>query len=350
MLPAVIVAMTMLIDEDWRHQLRRNWLVFAAFAVVGLATVIQARYAIGSAYETDAVDMMEGIPSQYAYPFSVLTQSWLFFKYGLLWLLPNPNWMSVDMREPFAHGFFTLYSVALLAYLLYGFIAFKLLLKRGQRGLIGFALLFPWLMFATELVTVRFQEIFVLYRSYIWAMGGVMLLPLLLMQLNARLTVAVSVLIAATFFMVSMERLQSFAHPLVLWADAEKQVRDRQSLPGVGRIYYNLGTELLVANQLDGALSVLQIATKLSPKLSAAFGNLGIAYTRNGQNELAIQALSRAIVLDQQRNASPDFRYYYSRAAAYEASGQQMKAAVDYKVVCLLANKGCDKAGMSLKP
>lgn len=344
MLPAVMLAMTVLVHEDWRKQLRRHWPVFAGFALVALLTIAQARGVIGHAYELNAEEMLEGALPEHALFYSILTQSWLFFKYGFLWLLPNPSWMSVDMREPFAHGFFSAYGAALIAYLLYGVVAIRLLFKRGKVGLIGFALLFPWLMFATEFSSVRIQEIFVLYRSYIWALGGVILLPLLLMQLNARLTILVSVLIAATFFMISMERLASFSHPIVLWSDAEKLVRDRQSLPGVGRIYYNLGTELLKVNQLDGALSVLQIATRLSPKLSAAFGNLGIAYTRKGQNELAIQALSRAIVLDQEQKVPPDFKYYYSRAEAYEATGLWREAAVDYKVSCLLTGKmGCDK-------
>ena len=348
MLPAVIVALAVLINQDWRNSLRKNWPVFAAYAVVGLATTVQAKYAIGSIYETDAVDMMNGIPAQYAYPLSMMTQSGLFFKYGLLWLLPNPGWMSVDMREPFAHGFFSIYSASLVAYLLYGLVALRLLLKRGRTGLIGFALLFPWLMFATELVTVRFQEIFVLYRSYIWALGGVMLLPLLLMRLNARLTIAVSVLIGATFFMVSMERLESFSHPIVLWDDAEKLVKDRQELPGVWRIYYNRGTAYLNASIIDSAISDLQRAGELNPKMSVIFGNLGAAYSKMGQNEQTINALSRAIKIDQQNNKPPNANYYSGRAGAYEKSGQRFKAAVDYKVVCLLANKGCDKADQLL--
>lgn len=343
MLPAVIVALTVLINQDWRNSLRKNWPVFAAYAGIGLLTVVQAKYALATIYDGSA-EMLDGIPPDKALFYSILTQSWLFFKYGLLWLLPNPGWISVDMREPFAHGFFSIYSVSLVVYLLYGFIALKLLLKRGRTGLIGFALLFPWLMFATELATVRLQEIFVLYRSYIWALGGVILLPLLLMRLNARLTIAVSVLVAATFFMVSMERLGSFSHTLLLWDDAEKLVKDRQNLPGVWRIYYNRGTEWLNLGELNHALPDLLTAARLSPRVSAAYGNLAVAYLRIGNNEQAIQALNRAIELDREQEMSPNYRYYFGRASAYEKSGQWLKAAVDYKVVCLLAGEGCDKA------
>ncbi|MFA6920703.1 MAG: hypothetical protein WC216_02575 [Gallionella sp.] len=348
MLPAVILAMTVLVDEDWKDRLRRNWPVFTGYAVIALLTIAQIRGVLGHPYEINSVEMLD-VPEN-AFFYSILTQCWLFFKYGFLWLLPNPGWMSVDMREPFAQGVFSVYGVALLAYLIYGIIAFKLLLTRGRRGLLGFALLFPWLMFATEFSTVRIQEIFVLYRSYIWTVGGVMLLPLALMQLNARLTIFVSVLLAATLFMVSMERLQSFAHPIVLWDDAEKLVKNRQSLPGVWRIYYNRGTAFLNAAIIDTAISDLQRSAALNPKLSAIPGNLGVAYSKIDQNELAIQAFSRAIALDQEQKSPPSANYYSGRAGAYEASGQQLKAAIDYEVVCLLANKGCDKAGLSRKP
>lgn len=351
MLPAVIVAMTVLVHEDWRAHLRRNWMIFAAYAVIGLLTLYQIRSAVGHAYEINAGEMFEGKIPEYAFFYSVLTQTWLFFKYGLLWLLPNPAWMSVDMREPFAQSVFSGYGAALLAYLLYGFVALRLLLKRGQRGLIGFALLFPWLMFATEFSTVRVQEIFVLYRSYIWAVGGVILLPLALMRFNARLTLLLSVLFAATLFMISMERLASFSNPILLWDDAEKLVKDRPSLPGVGRIYYNRGTEWMKAGMLDKALPDLQKATHLSPEWAPAFDNLGVLYSKLGQRELAIQAYSRAIDLDQQKKSVPKAEYYYNRAREFDATGQHFKAILDYKVSCLLNGKmGCDKTDLSLKP
>jgi tetratricopeptide (TPR) repeat protein len=343
MLPAVMVVLTVLVHDDWRSFIRRNWPVFLGYIAIGLLTIAQIRGVLGHPYEINSGEMLEGLLPEHAFFYSVLTQTWLFFKYGLLWLLPNPAWHSVDMREPLAQGIFSLYGLALLAYLFYGFVAFRLLFRRGAQGLIGFALLFPWLLFATEFSTVRIQEIFVLYRSYLWAMGGVIVLPLLLMQLNARLTLMVSVLVAAVMFMMSMERLATFSHPILLWQDAEKLVTDRQSLPGVGRIYYNRGTEWLKIDNLSKAQSDLQTATRLSPNLSAGFGNLGQVYSRTGQNDQAIQAFSRAIALDQEQKAAPNYKLYYSRAIVYEAQHKFFEASIDYQVSCLLANKGCDK-------
>lgn len=348
MLPAVVVAMTVLLHQFWRVRLRQNWPVFLGYGVVALFTLYQIRYALGALYEINSAEMLEGVLPENAHWCSVLTQAWLFFKYGALWLLPNPGWMSVDMREPLAQGLFSVYGLALLAYLAYGFIAINLLIKKGKIGLIGFALLLPWLMFMTEFSTTRIQEIFVLYRSYVWALGGVVLLPLLLMQLNARLTLMVAVLCGATLFMISMERLSSFSHPVLLWEDAEKLVKDRQTLPGAARIYYNLGTEWLKIDQFNHAFVSLQTATRLNPRMSAAFGNLGALYLKLGQHELAIQAFSRAIALDQEQKARPSFKHYAGRAAAYEALQQWQQAVVDYKVSCLLTGKtGCDKTSLS---
>jgi tetratricopeptide (TPR) repeat protein len=351
MLPAVMVAMTVLIHADWRARVLRNWPVFAGYVAIALLTIAQIRGVLGHSYEINAGEMLDSAQSEHAWFYSLLTQSWLFFKYGLLWLLPNPNWISVDMREPMAQGVFSVYGLALLAYFLYGYAAIRLLFKRGRLGLIGFALLFPWLMFATEFSTVRLQEIFVLYRSYIWALGGVIVLPLLLMPLNARLVLMLSVLFAATLFMVSMERLSSFSHPVLLWADAEKLVKDRPELPGAGRIYYNRGTEWLKLDRPDQAIPDLQRATQLTPKLSAAFGNLGQAYAAVKKYELAIAAFSRAIELDRQLAAPMNYKHYYGRAIALEAQGQITAAAADYQVSCRLNGKrGCDKAADRAAP
>jgi len=347
MLPFVVTAMTILMHEDWRARISKNWSVFAGYVAVALLTFAQIRGLLGHAYEINSAQMLEGVLPDHVLFYSMLTQAGLFFKYGLLWLLPDPVWLSVDMREPFAQGFFSIYGAALAAYLLYGFVAIRLLFKRGRAGLIGFSLLFPWLMFLTEFSSVRIQEIFVLYRSYVWALGGVILLPLMLMQLNARLTLMIAVLIVATFFMVSMERLSSFANPILLWEDAEKLVVGRQTLPGVSRIYYNRGTEYLKAGMLDRALPDLEKATRLNPELSAGFGNLGIVYSKIARNSQAIQAFSQAIKLDKEQKAAPDVKYYYSRALAYEALGKLREAAIDYKVSCLLTGKlGCDRSSV----
>ena len=36
-----------------------------------------------------------------AYPLSILNQAWLFFEYGVRWMLPYTGWMSINLRPVF---------------------------------------------------------------------------------------------------------------------------------------------------------------------------------------------------------------------------------------------------------
>jgi hypothetical protein len=95
----------------------------------------------------------------------------LFFRYGLLWLIPNVGWMSIDLRPAFPLSLASAQAIAsVLAYLgLLAASAWLVLRRSDVLGLIGLCLLFPLLMFGTEFGTVWIQDPFVLYRSYLWA-------------------------------------------------------------------------------------------------------------------------------------------------------------------------------------
>lgn len=347
MLPSAMLALTVLARQDWSVRLKQTWFIFAAYAVIALLVVFARKGILGGIYEINAPEMLQDINPENAYLFSVLTQSGLFFKYWALWIFPNPEWMSVDMREPFAKSFFSPYLLMLAAFLIYGFVAMRLLLKRSMPGLLGFALLFPWLMFMTELSTVRIQESFVLYRSYFWSVGGFALLPLVFCKITARGAMLMLAIIAAFLFPISMERLSTFSHPILLWDDAEKLVRDRPDLPGVFRIYYNRGTRYLHTNQYDNAIRDLKRSVELFPPQPAAYSNLGYAYFKKGEMEEAERFFSIAIILNENSNDPPAPRYYYGRAAVYEAQGKWAAASKDYSMSCKLAGKGCEKTNLA---
>ena len=342
MLPAVLLALTVLLHEDWQIKLRQRLGVFAALVAIALFVIAAKKGVLGSVYEIYAPEMLD-TESKLNYPLSVLTQSWLFFRYAGLWLFPNPHWMSVDMREPFAQSLWSSYLVAFAVFLTWGGCAVWLLLKRGRFGLLGFAMLFPWLMFMTELSTVRIQESFVLYRSYLWAVGACAVLPMVLDKLDRRIASIIVAAVALAMFPVSMERLSSFGHPLMLWDDAEKLVKDRPDLPGVYRIYYNRGTELLKADEYDAAISDLTLATRLHPDWPFSYNNLGSAYLKKWEWGSAVEAFSRAIEIAERKKMGVNPQPYYGRAMAYEALGEIAKAKEDYRLTCRLAKKGCDK-------
>lgn len=343
MLPAVLFALTVLTQPDWRSWLRRNWGIFAAFAAVA-AMVLMARKGIyGSVYEPSAAMMLVDVESDMAYPLSILTQSWLFFKYAVLWLLPNPDWMAIDMREPFASSLWSSYLLAFAAFIGWGAGAVWLLLKRGRFGLLGFAMLFPWLLFMTEFSTVRIQEPFVLYRSYLWAVLGSCLLPVLFVGLRQKMAYALAGLIAATLFVISMDRMGSMSHPILLWNDAAKLVEGRNDLHGLDRIYNNRGVALLKEQRYSAALADFKHALELTPALPSAYTNIGAIYLETGQSQKAVEAFTQAIDILNQSERIYDDRPFYGRAIAHERLGDMNKARKDYEVSCKIAYKGCNK-------
>ncbi|MEY4757866.1 MAG: hypothetical protein RJA34_2764 [Pseudomonadota bacterium] len=343
MLPAVLVAITPLLHADWRSKLTQRWPVFVALAVVAGVVLLAKKGMMGSIYELNGAEMLGQDNLALAYPLSVLTQSWLFFKYAFLWALPNPAWMSIDMREPFAPGLWSMYALAAIGFLAWGAVATWLLLKRGRKGLVGFGLLFPWLLFMTEFSTVRIQEVFVLYRSYLWAPGALCLLPVVMGKLNLRMASVTVAAVGALLFGLSMERLMTLSHPVLVWDDAEKLVKGRTDLPGAYRIYYNRGTELIKIDQPDHAIADLKQSVALSRDFAEAHGNLGAAYMKKQDWTQAQASLTKAIEIAQEGGKSPSPRYVYGRAQAFENLGELEKSQADYRLSCQLAKLGCDK-------
>lgn len=343
MLPAVMLAITILLHEDWKARIREKWTIFAAMTAIAVFVVLTKKGVLGSVYEVNAPEMLEDIGGGQPYLLSVLTQTWLFFKYVGLWIIPNPEWMSVDMREPFAQSLLSSYLLAAAGFIAWGFVAGRLLLKRGEPGLIGFAMLFPWLLFFTEFATVRIQESFVLYRSYFWMAGTFCMVPLVIGRLRARAVYVLLAAIVPALFMISMERLSTFSHPVLVWDDAEKLVEGRDDLPGGYRIYYNRGTELYKIGQYDRAIEDLSRAIDLRTEFAAAYANRGAAYFKKGEWDKAIAGFNRAIEIYDKEGLPLQARYFQGRAMALEAKGDLEKALVDYKLSCQLARRGCEK-------
>jgi len=381
MLPGVVLALTALVHADWLVQLRRRWPLFAALGLIAFVVLLSRRGFIGSVYEPAGADMLAGYSGTLAYSSSVLTQSWLFFKYLFLWVVPNQNWMSVDMREPFAPAGASIYLLALLGFLAWGVAGVWLLLRRGLKGLVGLAMLFPWILFFTELATVRIQEVFVLYRSYLWMVGGFCLLPALVRRLDKRTAVFIFSAVAVAMVPVSMNRLVVFSQGLFLWDDAEKLVAGRSDLPGEARIFYNRGTELLTIGNLEPAIKDFKRAIDLNGDVPEAYANLGVASGRNGNwaeavgwfqkaidlahkkggsyavaygnqgtgySELgdwknALGAFNQSIAITVAEGKQPAVSFVYGRAVALEHLGDMPGALPGYQESCRRAKKGCEK-------
>lgn len=347
--PAVALAMLFLLRTPSRQLFRQVWPVFLLYGLIGAFVLFQFknRHVIGLAYEPRGMDMLSllaardpGFDPGLAYPLSILTQSFLFFKYLLVWSVPAPAWMSVDMFETFATRFWSWpHTLGLIGFVLYPVIAIRLLLQRGDKGLLGFALLCPWLMFAAELSTVRIQESFVLYRSYLWMPGVFCALPFLFRKTSAKRAALVLAALAIVMIPVTWDRLKTFSSPLLLWNDAMRLIEGKDSRPGVERIYHNRGLAFAKLGYPDEAIVDFNKALALNPRYLLVLNDRGATYLSIRKYQQALDDFDNAIEIE------PKFaRAYLGRALTYEALANTDAAQRDYKELCGLGSVyGCKK-------
>lgn len=339
-----------LMTNQWKLALKERIFPLTAIFLIALMIVFTKKGIIGTVYELEAVNMLGAQAGPFAYPYSVITQCTLFFKYIFLWILPQTAWMSIDMREPFARSFLSWQMLGFIAFLAWGGVGAYLLSKRGHKGLVGLAMLFPWMLFAPELSSVRIQEPFVLYRSYLW-MGGLFLaLPVILNGVGKKSILALSLVIGATLFMLSMERLATLSHPVLIWNDAKRLIDGKENIDGADRIYYNLARHLLLNDMLDDAESNINKALKIDPDFAQAHGILGAIHNKFSRWDAAIAEYSLAREINQRRNEYPSSIYLMGRARAYEGRGDSQKAIDDYLEACRIDAKVCEHLRKSATP
>ena len=349
MLFVVLLAMSILLSADWRTRLKAQWMPLTLMLCISVGVVVAKKQLLGATYEMDAGRLLGEDMGPLPYPLSVITQCGLFFKYVALWLVPNINWMSIDMREPFVRTLLSPHLLGVVAFVAWGALALYLLWQRGHRGLVGMALFFPWVLFFSELASVRIQEPFVLYRSYLWAGGALLALPVALNGLDKKLLVLVSTAVLVTFFASGMERLVTLSQPILLWADALKLVDETAAAPGTERIYYNLGVSYMKGDRYKDAEFNLKKAIGINPESAAAHAALGGVYNVRQQWSEALTEYTRAHDIDQKLGNPPNWRYFAGRARAHEGAGELKEAIADYVLACGLEIKVCDNLRASAK-
>lgn len=305
MLPGVAVVIFILLGKS--NFLSRFEKAALALIILGASALVTLKtlYAIGSSYEyftRELHALYEARGASYdplqSYLGSVITQTCLFFKYLFLWLFPCPVWMSIDIRTPIAAGAFQWpFILGVPAFIGYGATAVWLILKRGTTGLLGLGMLFPWLLFFTEFVTMRIQEPFVLYRSYLWMAGFPAILPFFIRRFQARYIITAVMIILVLFIATARERLSTFQSNLALWNDVVEKNTDL-SLNFVDRGYSNRAVALMREGRHEEALRDLDVSIKLNPQSSHAYLNRGTILSRKDANTEALADIDRAIQLD----------------------------------------------------
>ena len=314
-IPMLITAITVLMrDQVWqrRRELLPALLMTAiAMAAVAVLLVLRIRGVIGTAYEPMASHMFEqaGLPvgQSPVHALSMVTQAGLYFKYLWLWLLPVPGWMSVDMREPFILSWTHWMAWAgPIGFVLVGVWSARLMLRGGWLAIAGLGLLYPWLMFLVEFSSIRVQETFVLYRSYLWMPGLMLVLAALMFQLQRRLAgqqehlpglrVVLLLLALAVLTPATLNRLQVAADPWRLWNDAAKMLAN-DAVPGADRILYNRGNAALAAGRPAEAVSDLDRVVQISPKLYQVHYALGLAHYANKDSAKAEVSFRQGLII-----------------------------------------------------
>lgn len=336
MVPAVAFAVTMLV----RKPSRRLWIqlgpTFFLYGLIAAYTYYQVKSGgvVGRPYEPNAYSALDslGIDPAQSYALSVVTQGFLFFKYLLLWIVPNPGWMSVDMVERFVRSYFTWPETPVfLAFLSYPLLAAWLLWQRGRLGLLGFAMLVPWLLFATEIATVRMQEMFVLYRSYLWMPCLAAALPVLIKRVPVRYAIAFAVAVPVALSLASWNRLSSFSDSFLLWDDALRKAEGRGETFRLGRMYHNRGVAHLGGKRYEQAIRDFNAALDIFPNYTLLYNDRAVAYLETGQYQKALRDYDQAILL------KPDYyNPYLGRALVHEALGNVAAARLDYGRSCRL--------------
>ncbi len=326
MTPLLLAAQTFLLRSRVRVNARALWLAWAAFLLIGLLIVLRAKGVFGAPYEAMAASLFEqqGIAEGGAmlHLLSAFTQAGLFFKYLWLWLIPNPAWMALDMREPFVHSFAEWRGwLGALGFLAYGATGFWLLLRPRWAGVAGLALLYPWLQFMLEFSSIRVQEPFVLYRSYLWMPGLMLFFPLLLSKWPERRTMITLGLVALLLTPLAANRLWVFADGYRLWNDAALLLPDDQ-VAGADRILFNRGQASAARNRWDAAIADFERAAAISPQYAPVRFELGWAYGVKGRYQDAMVQFDAAIADD------PNFaNAYYGKAMLLKMRGEHKQAA-----------------------
>lgn len=304
LLPAAVAPLTVLAGAARPFAVRHVAIYFAACAPAALFVMLLSLGVIGGAYEEAAAAIAAqasasaaDLPVEPSLALSAVTQAGLFFEYLGLWLWPDPAGMSIDLRVDFAAGWTPAWIVVkVAAFIAFGVVAVALLLRRGATGLAGFGLLYAWILFFVEFSAVRFQEPFVLYRSYLWGPGVACIAVAALSRLPRRAAMIAGLLACAVLAHAAHDRLVTFSHPLLLWKDAEAKLPE-QPVPWGSRVLYQVGREYLYDGQPERALAVAARCARQYPSTVHCVYMRGAIHLHLQQFELARESLVRAMEL-----------------------------------------------------
>lgn len=341
MLPLVAMSLTALYEGSVRSHVKRILLYFVLCFPAALTVLLAAKHIVASSYEPDVGAMIPQMHeiAMLAQPWgkwlvSITLQAGFFFDYLTFWAVPDVRLLSADMRFDFVNIWFSwwVFPKAFLFFLSPIF-AIYFLRKKGLIALFCCGFLYCWFLFLTELAAVRFQEPFVLYRSYLWAPGYAIMMVAVCARVPSRWLVMAAIPVFAIFLLLARERLGSLATEESVWKDAASKLAS-PLLIGSDRIFYNRGRAYLKEKKYAEAISDFSRTIQQSPQVSQAYYNRALAYYSLEKYPEAISDLDHALSLNK-KNSS----IQYARGLVFERRGCIAAATNAYFASMTLGNQ-----------
>ena len=313
MLPAAAVFTGLILTVERRYLVQYTTLYLGCCLPAAMLVAYLVRAKVGAAYEPD-FEMLSAQLTHAGGTAATLGSSWvesaatqagLFFRYMVLWLLPATDAMSFNWRTEFAGQWpIAIAALGVIGFAGYGVLGAWLVARGGSARAAGVALLFPWILFFTEFTTVRFQEPFVLYRSYLWAPGLMLLLALALARLPIRALAVFALVSLPLLAYQAHDRLQTFTSGLALWEDAAAKL-PTQPVPGGSRTLYYLSREYLSVGRIDRAFEIAERCLGEYPGTYDCHYARASIHLRREEFREALPHLERAVTL---RRGRPEAR------------------------------------------
>ena len=344
LLPGAAVLAVLLVGAERRFAVRYAAIYLLACAPAAIFVALLQKWLIGRAYEPDSgvvVSQIEGVfghaVGDFSWAMSAATQAGLFFKYLAAWLWPDTRAMSIDIRvdflETWSAGWIVLKVSAFVAF---GALGLLLLRRRGRAGVVGFGMLYTWILFLVEFSTARFQEPYVLYRSYLWAPGVLIAVVAMLSAAPIRAAVAASALAVPLLLYQAYDRLVTFSSSFLLWEDAVAKLPPKP-VPWGSRTLYMLGREYVYRGRPDKAIEIAERCIAQYPDTVHCYYARGVIHFLLGQYALALPYLSRAVELRSDSGIA-----HHRLGLILERLGRIREAKAEYGRASDLGFKGAD--------
>jgi hypothetical protein len=204
---------------------------------------------------------------------------------------------------------------------------FRLVVRhRDWRALVGLSLLLPAILFGTEFMTVWVQDPFVLYRSYLWAIGVSGHRVRFLHGTSPRALAVVGTIVALLFAWQAIERVVSLATPETAWTDAIKKLPEiRVPLAG------GFPTSTAAATTPITTGSSSRYGTSRFPPRSATSAsrsfNVGSMLNATGKPQQALQMFAAA-----EKQGYDLYNMPFQRGLAYAKLGKIAEAEHEFTV------------------